>query len=78
VKLLAQPGHFSAVIQMIDAENYLNKRIRFSAMLKTEAVSPRAMLCIHYGIGLMGPGQIWLDHLTFETVGTEVSVTTRS
>ncbi len=33
---------------------------------------------IHYGIGLMGQGQIWLDHLTFEIVGPEVPLTTRS
>ncbi|HEY4383026.1 MAG TPA: hypothetical protein VGN34_00935, partial [Ktedonobacteraceae bacterium] len=32
---------------------------------------------IHYGIGLMGQGHIWLDHLSFEIVSPDVPVTVR-
>lgn len=111
-----EPKGFGTLMQQIGAENYLGKRVRFSASVKAENVQGWAGLWLRvdkgstpvafdnmqnrpikgtgdwqnyqvvldvppdatgiaFGTLLSGKGNVWLNAVTFEVVGTDVPTT---
>lgn len=71
-------GGFGTLMQSFDAKNYLGKRVRFSATVKTDDVVldvPQDATGIFFGILLDAAGEVWLSDVKFEVVGTEVPTT---
>ncbi len=115
---VAEPKGFGTMMQMFKANDYLNRRMRFSAYVKSEGIDawaglwmridgpvrqnslgfdnmqnrpikgttdwqkyavvldvPSESVNIAFGILLEGKGQVWLNDVQFEEVGTDVPTT---